>query len=113
MKNAGNVTLDDFGMYQGDVLLNLIVDTDPDMKILGKNVISSIDISLYEALKGTKKKVNTIKGEMTLMIRPGTKHKDQIKLSGYGVEGKGDHLFTINVNCPNNTDKLIEFLEKE
>jgi molecular chaperone DnaJ len=108
---AGNVVISQNAIAQGDVLLTTVVDNDQDMRIKGRDVISTIELSLCEALQGIKKKVRTVKGEMTLKIRKGSRHKDQLKISGYGVEGVGSHIFTIEVRYPKDTDKLIEFLE--
>lgn len=97
----------------GVVLLNIKAESHPQMRISGRNVISSVDISLLEALQGTKKKVPTINGESELSIDPGTKNKDQIKLKGFGVERKGDHIFTVQVKYPSEPQPLIEFLQKQ
>jgi molecular chaperone DnaJ len=111
LQGAGNVIADESGISHGDVLLRITVESDRDMIIVDRDVISTIKISLCEALKGVKKKIRTVKGDTTIMIREGVKHKDQVKLSGYGVEGKGNHIFMIEVGYPKETDKLIEFLE--
>lgn len=97
----------------GYVLINVSVETIPNMRLQGRDVISSIDVSLLNALQGTEIKVNTIDGESNVKIQPGTKHKDQIRLKGFGVERKGDHVFNINVQYPQDTKPLIDLLEKE
>jgi molecular chaperone DnaJ len=97
----------------GVVHINVKVDTVPNMRLHGRDVISSIDVSLLDALKGCTKKMQTIDGESDVKIQPGTKHKDQIRLRGFGVERNGDHLFNINVQYPKDTTPLIELLEKE
>ncbi len=111
LQRAGNAVADEYGMAQGDVLINAHVESDPDMRIVGRDVISNVEISLCEALKGAKKKVRTVKGKMTMKVSKGAKHRDQVKLSGYGVAGVGNHIFTLEVKYPKETDKLIEFLE--
>lgn len=109
--SAGNSIIDEFGLASGDVLLQAMVIEDNDMKILNGDVISTISISLYEALKGIKKKVRTVKGDKTIMVKAGSRHNNQIKLSNYGVNGAGSHVFTIEVSYPDKRDALIEFLE--
>ncbi|KKN74472.1 hypothetical protein LCGC14_0389890 [marine sediment metagenome] len=113
LRGGGNVVVVSNSIAHGDVFLKTTVASDQDMRIVGRDVISNIELSLYDALQGVKKKVRTVKGNTTLMIEKGSRHKDQIKLSGYGVEGKGDHIFTVEVSYPKNTDKLIEFLENK
>jgi molecular chaperone DnaJ len=109
LRGAGNVN--EQCNAQGDVLLTTRVESDHDMRIVGQDVISIIELPLHEALKGVNKKIRTVKGDMTIAVNSGAKHRDQIKLSGYGVEGRGDHLFLIEIKYPKEIDKLIEFLE--
>lgn len=99
----------------GDVFISVSVESDNELRLdeSGQNIESDINISLLEALKGSIKKVKTIKGELSLKIRPASKNGSKMKVSGYGPAGEGSHIFNINVEYPENTDKLIEFLEKE
>ena len=100
------------GMAQStDIFLIVRVDRDPDMRIVGNQVISTLEVTLYEALKGTTKKVRTVMGERSLEIRSGARHQDKVSLTGHGVRGIGDHSFTLNVQYPEDTIKLIEALE--
>ena len=103
----------DYGFIYGDAFIKANVASDKDMKVEGTDVISTLDITLLESLKGTSKKVRTVKGEMTLKVRAGVKNKADIRVGGYGVGGFGAHLFSINVKYPEDTKSLIEFLEKE
>lgn len=96
-----------------DVILTVMVDKDPDIRISGNDVASTIDISLYEALKGTTKKVRTVFGEKDLEIKSGVKHKDILKIEKCGVEGKGDHCFLINLVYPKDVSKILEVLKEE
>ena len=97
----------------GLVHINVSVETIPNMRLHGRDVISTIDVSLLEALKGCAKKMKTIDGESEVKIQPGTKHKDQIRLKGFGVEHKGDHVFNVNLQYPKDTTQLIDLLQKE
>jgi molecular chaperone DnaJ len=99
------------GHLNGDASVTISVTPDPDMQRVENNVISTIEISLLEALKGTKRQVRTLKGEKTLKIQPGLRHRDSIQVSGYGVPPLGAHIFNVNVKYPDNVDKLIEWLE--
>ncbi len=98
------------GQYT-DAFIKISVKSDPEMKLVGLNVMSTLSISLLESLKGCTKKVRTVKGEVDLVIPPKQLHQDNVDLSGYGANGENCHRFILNVNLPSNTDKLIEFLE--
>jgi len=111
LRGFGNIENHMGRLYPGDIILKVTVEHDKDMRIQGMNVISSIDVPLLEALKGTTRKVRTVLGETTITIKKNTKHKDMIALSKYGVAKHGDHLFFINVRYPKDTSKLIEALE--
>jgi molecular chaperone DnaJ len=97
----------------GHVILNMKVQADPDMNLdtSGQHVISTIQMTLLEALKGKSVKVRTVKGETTLKIRPKTKNGDAIVAKGYGCGGKGNHIFNVNVDYPEDVDGLIQYLE--
>lgn len=96
-----------------DVFLLVWVARDSDMRIVGSQVISTLEVTLYEALKGTTKKVRTVMGDRDLEIRSGARHQDKVSLTGHGVRGIGDHVFTLNVHYPEDTIKLIEALEEK
>lgn len=98
---------------QGDILVSAVVGTDPDMTMEGINVISTIKLSLYEALAGTTKKVRTVFGTKDIGIKPGIKNGDHVSLSEMGVGSYGKHIFNIVVDYPENCEELIEFLKKE
>jgi molecular chaperone DnaJ len=99
----------------GDAILRIHVEEDLDMTLdsSGKHVLSDINLSLLDVLKGTNVKVRTIKGDMTLKIKPGSKNNQKIVAQGYGSGGVGNHIFSLIVNYPDNTDSLISFLEKQ
>ena len=96
-----------------DALIDVHVIPDKDLMRNGVDVIGFIELSLLEALKGTKKIVKTVKGDKTLKIRPGVKNKDTIRLQGFGVPPIGSQLFEVRVEYPQDTSKLIEVLEEE
>ncbi len=93
--------------------IRVIVEPQENMELNGQDIVSKLDLTLLEVLKGTTKKVNTINGEMTLNIRKNTKNLDQIHARNMGVAGKGSHIFLVNVHYPEDTSKVIEALESE
>lgn len=96
-----------------DALIDVSVISDPEMMRSGNDVISIIKLSLLEALKGGKKQVRTVKGMKSLKIKSGVKNKETIRVNGYGVPPIGSHNFIVDISYPEDTSRLIEFLENE
>ena len=94
-------------------LIDVSVISDLEMMRSGNDVISIIKLSLLESLKGGKKQVRTVKGMKSLKIKPGVKNKETIRVSGYGVPPIGSHNFIVDISYPEDTSRLIEFLESE
>jgi molecular chaperone DnaJ len=108
LKGKGHFRL---GGYD-NVVVVIRVLPDHDMQLSGVDVISVVELSLLEALQGTKKKLRTVKGDKTLVFKPKSRHRDTVRVSGFGVPPYGAHTFVINVTYPDNVDDLIEVLEK-
>lgn len=110
LQNAGNRSRSGNFVIIGDILIKVVVEPSLDMRLVEKNVNSTIQISLLEALKGTKKLVNTVLGEAEIIIKENTRHKDNVQLNGYGVNKQNAHIFIIEVLYPEDTSKLIQVL---
>ncbi len=95
------------------VLLKIKVDPILGLSLAGKDVLSSIDVSLLEALQGVTKEVETIDGRQTVTVAPRFKNKEEISLPKLGVNREGHQRVIVNVNYPENTGGLIEALSKE
>jgi molecular chaperone DnaJ len=118
VQNGNNLIMNGRGNYRimdlYDALVIVInVEKDPDFILVGNDVISNVELSLLEALKGTKKSLRTIKGEKTLQFNPKIKNGDKIKVSGFGVPPNGHHVYEITVNYPEDVSELINVLEKD
>jgi molecular chaperone DnaJ len=111
--NGSNIKLSGVGNNGFDILFEINVIPDPNMLKKGIDVISIIEISLIDALKGIKKEVNTVKGSKNLVLKPGLKNKDAVRVKGFGVGGKGCHEFIVEVKYPDDTSELIKFLESQ
>lgn len=115
-ENRGNIIVHLGHRSVGDLVLLVNVEKHPDMSVVGDDVISSIEIELLDALKGTTLKTNTVLGEIDLKIPAKTKNGDQVKVPEHGVHKKakkGNHIFNVTVNYPKDIKPLIEALEKE
>lgn len=97
--------------FYSDAFINVKVIPDKDMTLDGNDVVSRLELSLLEALKGTKKKVRTVKGELTLKVKPKVRNGEKISASGYGANG-GNHIFILDVQYPEDVSKLINVLDE-
>lgn len=109
--SSGGDFIPGLGRYESAIMPIYIV-SEPNMKKNGEDVISTIKISLLEALQGSSKNMPTVHGEKPVTIHSASKHKDEIRLPGHGVGGIGDHIFKLEVEYPNDITKLIDCLSE-
>jgi molecular chaperone DnaJ len=96
-----------------DVFLKISVEPEPGMSLVGKDVVSSIDVTLLEALRGCKRKVKTVLGDHKIEVKPLSKNKDEVVIPNMGVERIGNHRIILNIKYPKNINKLIDVLIDE
>ncbi len=116
LNNAGNFIPFNNMFVQGNVLITVNVEENPNMWLGDEDddsVYSKLNISLYEALAGTQKNVETIDGYYSVDVNPGIKHKDEIIIPKRGIRREADHRVVINIDYPESLDKLIEVLKSE
>ncbi|MDX1918676.1 MAG: J domain-containing protein [Candidatus Caenarcaniphilales bacterium] len=94
----------------GDLLLEVKILPHHVYKLKGESIESTLKLSLFEAVLGTSRKVQTLTGEVELSIPPGVQPGQKLKLTGQGWQrrsgGRGDHLVQIQVSLPKNlTDR--------
>lgn len=94
-------------------ILTIQVIPEENMSLAGQDVISNIELSLLEALKGAAKAVQTVYGEKTLNVPSGSRNGDRIAIAGAGVARQGDHVFILDVKYPAELSDLVKFLEQE
>ncbi|SRR5260221_4781441 len=103
-----------FGETYTDLFIHVKVNKKIGLELIGNDVVSNINISLLEALKGTTKEVETIFGSKNIVIPSSSKNRDEISIPNCGVKTRnGTQRVIININYPLNSDKLIEFLSSE
>jgi molecular chaperone DnaJ len=103
-----------FGEEYSDILIAVSVKSDPKLSIEKNDVVSYLDISLLDALKGCSKKVETAYGEKEIEIKEKSKHSDTILIPNCGIKGTdGKHRIILNVNYPENINDLIKILEEQ
>ena len=114
LQGMGNFVGSSFmGEQSTDAYLRVIVIQEPGLSIDGQDVVSSLNISLLEALIGCDKTVKTILGEKTVKINPMSKNKEEVIIETAGVNRKGNQRVILDVEYPKDISKLIEALENK
>lgn len=111
LKLSGEGNYNSKGSYDDLSVIANVLPSDKGLTLSGDDVISTVEISLLEALKGTRKSLSTVKGDKVLEFKPKLKNGDRIRVSGFGVPAKGSHIFIINVIYPDDVSELIRVLE--
>lgn len=114
LSGIGNFVSNFMGDNQySDAYLRVTVTPMTGLKLEGDDVVSTIDISLLDAVKGCKQSVETILGSKEIEIPKESKHKEEILIPNVGVNGHGNQRVILNVQYPKNTDLLINALTEE
>lgn len=113
IKNGMSVRLRGKGMpgpkMAGDLYLRANISSSNKFGRMGDlNIISVFEIDYLDAILGTKVKVETIHGMVTLKIPAGTQPESSLRIAGKGIHttNKGDHLVNIKVQIPKNISKI-------
>lgn len=85
----------------GDLYLYTTVLPHKTFKRNGLDIISEHSIDYLDAILGSKLKINTIHGKITLVIPSGTQPNSVLKISNKGIN-KGHHLAVIKIDIPKN-----------
>lgn len=96
-----------------DAYCHVHVTPETGLTIEGRSVISSLDLSLLDAIRGCKRTVKTIFGNKEIRIPARSRHNDEVIIPHCGVGGTGDQRVLLNVEYPKNTDKLVGVLIDE
>lgn len=117
---AGNtLRLGNMGNYVGsfgpmdqytDAHLHIMVVPQPGLTLEGKDVVSSLRISLLDALQGCNKTVQTISGNMEIEIKSKSRHKDEVIITHLGVAGQGNQRVVLEVSYPDSVGEIISLL---
>ena len=104
-----------FGTGYVDAFIRLHVKPAQNMHLSGTTVISTLEITLLEALDGAEKEVTTVHGQSTVQIPKLSKNKDEVVKAGFGAvtPGRvGNHVFILDVIYPSDTSGLIQLLKE-
>jgi molecular chaperone DnaJ len=104
LRAQGNTGLD--GAPSGDLFIVIDVISHPQFRREDRDIHSEATISYAQAALGGKLKTETLWGEETLSIPPGTQPGTPFRLRGKGIanvhrgSGKGDHIVEVKVAVP-------------
>lgn len=102
----------------GDLYVVVHVQPHPEFQRQDDNIISELGVTFPEAALGLNCVVNTIEGEKTVTVKPGTQSGETIRLKGMGVANvrnarRGDHIIVVRVRTPQTlTPRQKELLEE-
>tara|TARA_R110000824_G_scaffold238937_6_gene427657 strand:- start:874 stop:1929 length:1056 start_codon:yes stop_codon:yes gene_type:complete len=103
---------------RGDVYVEISVEAHPYFRRDGANIYSDANIKFSEAALGSKIEIETLHGNETIVLPPGTQIGATLRLTGKGAPrvrstSRGDHFVTIKVEVPDSlNDKQRDALKE-
>ncbi len=100
----------------GDAYVEISIRPDPRFRREGHDILTTLPVSLGEALNGASVRADTVDGPVDLNVPKRVKEGAKLRLRGKGVprgkgEGRGDQLVEIHIVPPQGgDDALAEFM---
>jgi DnaJ-class molecular chaperone len=96
----------------GDAYVEISIKPHPGFKREGQDIVSTLPVSLGEALNGASVRAETVDGPVDLTVPKGVKEGAKLRLRGKGVVrgkdgGRGDQLVTIHIAPPEGADEAL------
>jgi len=96
----------------GDAYVEISVRPHSGFKRDGHDIVSTLPVSLGEALNGASVRVDTVDGPVDVKVPKGAKEGTKLRLRGKGVSrgksgGRGDHLVDIHILPPEGADEAL------
>ena len=96
----------------GDAYVEISVRPHAAFKREGYDILSTLPVSLGEALNGANVRVETVDGAVDVNVPKGTKEGTKLRLRGKGVSrgtsgGRGDQLVEIDIVPPEGADEAL------
>lgn len=94
------------GGPRGDLLVEVVVGSDPIFKRQDRDIYSTVPITFAKAALGGDIRIKTIDGEVIYTVKPGTQTDTRVRLRNKGVPSlrnkqmRGDHYVTLVVQVP-------------
>jgi len=109
------------GGVPGDLFVRIHVTETNSIKMHGIHLVQNLDISITEAVLGTKKEIDTVDGKLRIKIPAGSKTGDILKVRGEGIRvsdtRRGDTLVNLSIVVPKKfsrkAKRLLEELKEE
>ena len=108
----------DRGGPSGDLYIEIQVANDPRFERVDQDIVTQVEVSLAQAVLGTRVEVETLKGRTFIDIPRGTQSFERIRLAGQGFPslkgyGRGDHFIEVHVKVPKKLSPRQEELMRE
>ena len=96
----------------GDAYVEISVRPHPGFRREGHDILSTLPISLGEALNGASVQVETVDGPVDVRVPKGAKEGTKLRLRGKGVPrdkagARGDQLVEIHIVSPEGADEAL------
>lgn len=108
IKIVGHGAKGGHGALNGDLLITFVIENDKDIKRLGNNLYSTVDLDLFTAVLGGDILIDTLSAKVKLKVQPETQNGTKIKLKGKGFPiykdepNFGDLFITYSLKIPTN-----------
>lgn len=114
LSGVGNYGGEAFGQeHYSTVNLHISVAPIEGLKLQDADVVCQANISLLQALTGTKITVPTIDGPQQITVPGATKNNQEVIIPKLGVNRKGNQRVVIGIDYPQDTQPLIDYLKSK
>lgn len=107
------------GGPNGDLYITFSVTNHSNIKRLGNNLFTTVDLDIYTAVLGGEITIDTLDGKVKLKVKPETQNGTKVNLKGKGFpvyknEGQfGDLQVTFSIKIPTNLTEKQKALFEE
>ena len=102
---------------RGDLLVKVKITNTKDFKLIGADIYSEIKITPWQAALGTKLNIESIDGEISLVIPKGTESGEKFTIKGKGYKfgrgNRGNFVIITRIVVPKNLTEKQEKVYKE
>lgn len=105
------------GGRTGDLYVDIVIEPHETFHREGSHVLTELELTYSQAVLGTELPIETLHGEESLEIPPGTQSGKQFELHQKGIErlngrGRGHHVVQVKVAVPHPRELSDEQLEQ-
>lgn len=105
------------GGPSGDAMITVAFARHTLFKPSGEDIHIDVPLTLYEAVLGTKVRVPTLEGAVSLTVPAGANRGKVMRLRGKGLPGKsgarGDLLISLRIVLPDTNDSALEAMMRD